>query len=212
DEHGDDTHSHLDGELAEPVEVEDVVDRHRDGDRAGHGEDLPLVGDARTEDRDRHRKPRKHGDAAEARRRAGMEVAIVVGFCPRSRQSRQPHGRGHRGDAHRARNQERWDGAQPGRRDGSGSDHPVDTPRYGSGKRRHSARLRSLTSARTAGSSKPPSMLATRPAISSISGSPIPREVTDGEPSRIPLGLYGVPPWPGKALALTVTRTSSKAA
>ena len=55
-------------------------------------------------------------------------------------------------------------------------------------------------------------MPATRPAISSISGSPIPREVTDGEPSRIPLGLYGVPPCPGKALALTVTPTSSKAA
>jgi hypothetical protein len=36
----------LDGELATPGEVEDVVDGHRDGDRTGDGEHLPAIGDS----------------------------------------------------------------------------------------------------------------------------------------------------------------------
>ena len=112
----------------------------------------------------------------------------LVGLRHRPGAFRQPHRPGHRRDAHRTRDEKRWQCVQPGRCSGGG-DHAVDAPRYGSGKRRHRARLPSRTSARTPGSSKPPSMRATSPAISSISASPMPREVTDGDPRRMPLGL-----------------------
>src|SRR4029077_2456925 len=198
----------LDDQLAAPREVKDIVKRHRNRDRSGDGHRLPAIRDRSTEDRDCDSEAEEQRDAAKARSGMWMNVAVVVRFSDRAEASRQHDGSRNRRPRHAAGDQERQDRRNPRARV---ADHEAEVWRYGSGNRLQSARLRSRTATRVASSSRPRNISVIRSAISTISGSAIPRDVTDGVPRRIPFGLNGVPPWPGNVLAFTVIPTSSNA-
>ena len=106
--------AHHDDQLLPPDEVDDVVDRHDQGDHPGDGEDRPAGLDLAAEGDHRDDVAEQHGQPAQPRGGGGMEVALVVRVGHRSDPRGQAHGEGDSDDADGRGEQEGRKGREPG--------------------------------------------------------------------------------------------------
>ena len=168
---------------------------------AGHREDLPAIGDARTEDRDRHREAGEHRDAAEPRRR------LARGGGDR-RRARPPPRSGARatsspGTATMQTALATRNGGSAVSQGEAAAITPAVRPDTAAGIAGRARGCARGPRRGPSGSSKPLSMLCDeRGDLVHLRLAHAARGRPTGVPSRIPLGLNGDPPWPGEGVGV----------